>query len=202
VGCLAEGSEWYCMPILRMREACFTASGASVGPVTVDVDRGERAGRLFSDARSASIAALMAGGIVKAGRGCVLIGEYDPRVQPAHCKRIVAFVPHAPVAIGESQFEWYVTYRAALWNVDPVRAIAHARIAMERLEGVHEAFAFPLVGALIGNPAILVMDRPQAAYASQILAAIGPRALFSTHVRAADARAFRTPEAVAEALVR
>ena len=34
-----------------------------------------------------------------------------------------------------------------------------------RLAGVHEAFGYPLIGALIGEPKLLVLDRPQIVYA-------------------------------------
>lgn len=178
------------MAILRMREACFHARGAPVGPVTVDVPPGERVARALPSGRDAAIVALMAAGIVKAGSGGVLIGEYDPRVQSVHCKRIAGYVPHAPSRIADSEFERYVAYRAALWNVDPMRAIAHAKLLMERLVGMHEAFAYSIAGALIASPSLLVLDRPQPEYAQQILAAAGPRAIFSTHVTAAAALAF------------
>ncbi len=173
-----------------MREACFAASGAAVGPVTLDVDPGERAVRVCASAREANVVALLAAGIVKAGSGCVLLDQYDPRVQPAHCKRIAAFVPHDPLPLTGIEFDRYVAYRAALWNLDPRRALAHAKLLMERLDGVHEAFAIPLAGALICNPKILILDRPQPVYAARIVVAAGPRAIFSTHLNPADAAAF------------
>lgn len=178
------------MTILRMREACFNARGAPVGPVTVDVAPGERVARVFATGREAAVVALMAGGIVKAGSGTVLVGEFDPRVQGVHCKRLAGYVPHAPSRIAESEFERYVAYRAALWNVDPTRAIAHAKLLMERLSGMHEALAYSIAGALIASPSLLVLDRPQPAYVQQIFAAAGPRAIFSTHVSASAAAAF------------
>jgi hypothetical protein len=195
---LANERERYCMTILRMREACFHARGASVGPVTVDVAPGERVARAFPSGRDAAVVALMAAGIVKAGSGIVLVGEFDPRVQSVHCKRIAGYVPHAPSRIADSEFERYVAYRAALWNVDPMRATAHAKLLMERLAGVHEAFAYSIAGALIASPALLVLDRPQPAYARHILAAAGPRAIFSTHVTASAAKEFAA--AAADAL--
>lgn len=181
-----------------MREACFAASGAPVGPVTLDVRPGERVARVYADAREATIAAMLAAGIVKAGSGSVLIDQYDPRVQSAHCKRIAAFVPHAALPLpDEAEFERYIAYRAALWDVDPMRAVARAKLLMERLEGVHEAFAYPLAGALVSGPKLLVLDRPQAAYARQIIAAIRPLAVFSTHLNAAAAQAFSAVAAAA-----
>ncbi len=173
-----------------MRAAGFDGDRASLAPLTLDVRFGEHAARAFSSAQEAAVAARLAAGIVKAGCGSVSIEGFDPRVQPAHCKRIAAFVPHDPLPLEAFDFERYVLYRAALWNVDPMRAVAHAKLVVERLEGVHEAFAYPLAGALAVNPKLLVLDRPAPAYAPQILAAAGPRAVFSTHLSERDAAAF------------
>jgi hypothetical protein len=177
--------------LLRMREAAFGAGASAVGPMTLDVRPGERAVRTCSTSHEAEVTALLAAGIVKASRGTVLIDQYDPRVQPVHCKRIAAFVPHAPLPFDDApEFERYVVYRAALWGVDAMRAVAHAKLTLERLAGVHEAFAYPLAAALVGAPRLVVMDRPQPAYARQIFAAAGDCALFSTHLDGACARAF------------
>jgi ABC-type multidrug transport system ATPase subunit len=132
----------------------------------------------------------MAAGIAKATTGSVLIGDYDPRVQSVHCKRIAGFVPHEPLQLDEGDFPRYVAYRAALWNVEAVAAQADARLLYERLEGMHEAFAFPLIGALIAMPRLIVLDRPQPAYAAQILRAVEGRALLSTHAQPSNAAAF------------
>jgi ABC-type Na+ transport system ATPase subunit NatA len=176
--------------ILRLREARFLARGAPVGPISLAVAEGERVARTFAQAREASIVALMAAGIVKASAGSVLVDEYDPRVQPVHCKRTVAFVPHDPLPLDTPGFERYIRYRAALWGIDPEPAWVHARLLLERLEGVHEAFAYPLAGALISNPKLLVLDRPQPAHAERILAAAGARAIFSTHTAEGAAHRF------------
>ncbi|HEY1976044.1 MAG TPA: hypothetical protein VGG89_05860 [Candidatus Baltobacteraceae bacterium] len=178
------------MAILRMREACFTARGVPVGPVTAAVEPGERVARAFPSWRDAAIVALMAAGIVKAGSGSVLVGEFDPRVQSVHCKRIAGYVPHAPSRIAETEFERYVAYRAALWDVDATRAVAHAKLLMERLSGMHEALAYAIAGALIASPRLLVLDRPQPEYAQQIFTAAGACAIFSTHVTPSAAQAF------------
>jgi hypothetical protein len=178
--------------LLRMRDARFLARGAPVGPVSLDVAQGERVARVFEEARDASIVAMLAAGIVKVNAGSVLIDEYDPRVQPVHCKRVVAFVPHDPLPLDVPGFESYIGYRAALWGIDAAGAWAHAKLLLERLEGVHEAFAYPLAGALIAAPKLLVLDRPQPAYAERILAAAGPRAIFSTHLSDAAAQRFQT----------
>ena len=178
------------MPLLRMRDATFDGGTSSAGPMTLALEEGERAALRCNSPQEAKILALLASGIVKASSGCVLIGDYDPSVQSAACKRIAAFVPHEPFALDEREFARYVAYRAALWKVEPHRARAHAELLRKRLSGMHEAFAYPLIGALIGMPKLLVLDRPQLVYARQILAAAGTRAVFSTHADAASAAAF------------
>jgi hypothetical protein len=190
------------MTVLRMRDARFVASGTPIGPVTLDVCAGSHVARAVPTPREAAITALLAAGIVKAGTGIVLLDQYDPRVQPAHCKRVVGFVPHAPLSIGEAEFEWYVKYRAALWNLDPARAVAHAKLTLERLDGVHEAFAFPIAAALISSPKLLVLDRPQAEHAQRIVAAAGPSAIFSTHLSSAAANAFSSSPSWPQTILR
>jgi hypothetical protein len=175
-----------------MRNASFEGAGASAGPLTLDVYPGERTALAFDSAREASIVALMASGIVKPSQGCVLIEDFDPRIQSINCKRVAALVPHEPCGLHESEFVRYVVYRAALWKIEPRRALAHARLLRKRLAPMHEAFAFPLIGALVGMPKLVVLDRPPSAYASQILAALEGRTAFSTHTSASEARAFST----------
>jgi hypothetical protein len=178
------------MALLRMRDAFFANATQRAGPLTLDLEPGARAALSFSSAQEATIVALMAAGIAKATTGSVLIGDYDPRVQSVHCKRIAGFVPHEPLQLDEGDFPRYVAYRAALWNVEAVAAQADARLLYERLEGMHEAFAFPLIGALIAMPRLIVLDRPQPAYAAQILRAVEGRALLSTHAQPSNAAAF------------
>lgn len=173
-----------------MRDATFAAAAGSTEPVTLDLDPGERAALHRPSEYDAAVVALLAAGIVKASSGTVLIGDFDPRVQPVHCKRAAALVPHEPFALDESEFQRYVAYRAALWNVDAQRAFARAHELRARLTGVHEAFAYPLIGALIGEPRLVVLDRPQSVYAAKILSAISDAAVISTHADAASALAF------------
>jgi hypothetical protein len=178
------------MALLRMKKAFFSNVAVSGGPITLDLAAGERVALDFATPVEATIVALLAAGIAKASTGSVLIGDYDPRVQSVHCKRIAGFVAHEPVALDPAAFPHYVAYRAALWNIDARWAQAHAQQLRTRLEGIHEAFAYPLIGALIGMPQLLVIDRPQAAYARQILDVAGDLALLSTHAHPAAAGAF------------
>ena len=159
--------------------------------MSLNLELGERAALHCTSAAQAAVVALLASGIVKASGGCVLIADYDPRVQPVHCKRIAALVPHEPFALDEAEFERFVAYRAALWNVDAKRASGRAQQLRELLAGMHEALAYPLIGAMIGQPKLVVLDRPQPVYAAAILEATGECAVLSTHIDAAAAAAFQ-----------
>ncbi len=177
-------------PILRMRDATFVRGGeVIVPPTTLDVAPGTHVARLCATAREANAVAMMAAGLARCSQGTVLVEEFDPRVQPVHCKRLAAFVPHDPLILAPGSFARYIAYRAALWNIDPVRAHAHATLLLERLGGLHEAFAYPIVAALLPSPALLVLDRPLPAHAEAIRSAARGCAIFSTHVdrEAADA---------------
>jgi hypothetical protein len=179
------------MSVLRMRDAVF-ARGSEIlaGPVSCEIDDGERKSLFFISALEAGIVAMLASACAKATGGSVFIGEFDPRIQPAQSKRIVGYVPHELTPSIFPSFEGYVAYRAALWSLDRSQALADALELASRLEGVHESFAYPLIGALLAKPRLLVLDRPQAVYAAQILDVAGERAVLSTHASLREAEAF------------
>jgi ABC-2 type transport system ATP-binding protein len=160
------------MQILRLRDATYVRGGETiVGPTNLDVAAGERTTRECATAREAEALAMMASAIARATAGSVTIGEFDPRVQPVHCKRIAAYVSHDPLPLSQIDAPRYIAYLAALWDIDAPAARTRAQQLHERLDGLHEAFAFPIVGALLPSPQLLVLDRPQAAFVPQILAA-------------------------------
>lgn len=179
------------MYALRAIDAFYAVRGERiVAPASFDVAPQARHAITCESARAARALAMMAAALVRATSGSILIGEFDPRVQPAHCKARAAFVPHDPLPVADLNVERFVAYRAALWNLDLSLARARAQILLEKLDGIHESFAYPIVGALLASPALLVLDRPHAAFASQILEAAGACAVFSTHVDEATARLF------------
>jgi len=179
------------MIAIRMRDARFIEGTKTVaGPLSLDVPFGALVAYRCASAREAAIAARLAAGIVKASHGSVTICDYDPTIQPVQCKRLAGFVAHDPGHLEQRDFIRYIKYRAALWNVDPASAVMRAQGLLERLDGLHAAFAIPIVGALIGSPTVLVMDRPAAAYAAQIVTVAAECALFTTHVDHVSAAAF------------
>lgn len=177
--------------ILRLRDATFIRNGKIVVPgTTVDLFPGMQYAHFCADAAEARAVALLAAGLARCTHGSVLIGEYDPCVQPVHCKRIAAFVPHDPLVMAPTQFSRYIAYRAALWDTDATRAHAQAQLLLERFSDLHEAFAYPLVAALLSSPRLLVLDRPQCAHAKIIREAASGCAIFSTHVDIETATAY------------
>ncbi|MBV8068243.1 MAG: hypothetical protein JO113_09740 [Candidatus Eremiobacteraeota bacterium] len=178
------------MPLLRMREARFVTTSIAAGPVTLDLEPGERVALHCASQREATTVALLACGIVKASDGLVLIDDFDPRVQSVACKRAAVFVPHEPFTLDSDEFARYIEYRAALWNLEPLRAKAQAERLLSNLTGMHETLAYPLIAALIAMPKLVVLDRPLPVHAKLLLAAMGERAVLSTHTDAAAAHAF------------
>jgi ABC-type taurine transport system ATPase subunit len=172
------------MHILRMRDAAYVRDGETiVASTSLDLAPGERVTRPCASAREAEALAMMAAALARATAGSVTIGEFDPRVQPAHCKRIAAFVPHDPLPLSHIDAERYIAYRAALWDVDLDVARARAQQLLERLGGLHEAFAYPIAGALVPAPQLLVLDRPQSIFVPQILDAAGDCAILIAQTR-------------------
>lgn len=179
------------MPLLEMRNAAFRLNGTElVSPTTLSLDEGEQLAYPCAGERSAATLALMAAGIVRPSSGHVYIGAFDPRIQPVQVKRMTGYVPHEAVVQEFATLTRYVEYRAALWGLPRDETVIRARALMGRLDGVHEAFAYPLIGALVSSPRVLVLDRPQAAYAPQIFAAAQNCAILSTHASQREALRF------------
>lgn len=179
------------MALLEFREAAFERRGTSiVPPTTLSLAEDEHLAYACRDAAMASVVALLAAGIARPTSGRVFVGAFDPRIQPVQVKRIAGYVPHEAVPHEFSTFAAYIEYRAALWGLPRHESVVSARGLLARLDGVHEAFAFPLVGALLARPKLLVLDRPQAAYARQICDAAQGCAIFSTHESEREAAQF------------
>jgi hypothetical protein len=180
--------------LLEMRAAAFARRGSQiVSPQDVELEEGGRLAHACDGNRAASIVAMMAAGLVRATSGSIFVGAFDPRIQPVQVKRLAGYVAHEALPHEFPTFERYIDYRAALWRLPPAESVVRARRILAQLEGIHEAFAYPLAGALIAQPRLLVLDRPQAVYAPQVLAVAQNCAIFSTH--GSDNEAARFAEA-------
>lgn len=174
-----------------MRGAAFARAGrAYCAPVSLTLGESERLAYACEDALAAATVARMAAGLVKPTSGRVYIAAFDPSIQPVQAKRVAGYVPHEALPHDFPSFARYVEFRAALWGLPRAQSVVRARALLAKLEGIHEAFAYPLVGALLAAPRLLVLDRPQCAYAQQILEAAGDCAIFSTHASEREAERF------------
>lgn len=173
------------MHILRMRAAAYSRRGETiVAPTTLELARGERRPLHCTSPRHAYALSMMACALLRATDGTVTIGEYDARVQPAQCKRLAGYVPHDPLPLSQVDADRYLAYRAALWNLDPAAARERGAELLQRLRGIHEAFAYPLAAALLPAPQLLVIDRPQPEWLAQMLDAAGECAVLIAQTEA------------------
>ncbi len=178
--------------LLEMRQAALTRAGRSiVEPLTLALDENARVALPCANDDAASAVALIAAGLVKPTSGRVFIAAFDPRIQPVQAKRIVGYVPHEALPHDFPSFSRYIEFRAALWGLRRAESVVRARALLSELDGVHEAFAYPLVGALLSQPRLLVLDRPQSAYAESIFRTARSCAVFSTHASEREAERFR-----------
>ncbi|MFN2448232.1 MAG: hypothetical protein ABR508_00355 [Candidatus Baltobacteraceae bacterium] len=180
------------MTLLEVRQAAY---GCVLAPVSLVLEELGHAAHACAGAPAASALAKMVCAMLRPSSGAVYVGAFDTRIQPVQVKRIAAFVPHDAIGPGFGSFEAYIEYRADLWGLDRAQTVVNAGAILESLRGVHEAFAYPLAGALAAQPRLLVLDRPQAAYAGAIARAAARCAVLSTHAGEDEARAF-TVEAV------
>jgi ABC-type Na+ transport system ATPase subunit NatA len=168
--------------LLEMRDATFRRGGEElVSAQNVALEEGNRLAHACAGNRAAAIVAMMAAGLVRTSGGAVYVGAFDPRIQPVHVKRLAGYVPHDALPYEFPSFEQYIEYRAALWQLPQAESVVRARHILAGLDGIHESFAYPLAGALIAQPRLLVLDRPQAVYGPQIVDAAKTCAIFSTH---------------------
>ena len=180
-----------------MRGASFRRGGeVLVTPQTIELEEGDRLAHACDGSRAAAIVAMMAAGLARASVGAVYVGAFDPHIQPVHVKRLAGYVPHDALPNEFVSFEQYIEYRAALWQLPQAESVVRARHILAGLDGIHESFAYPLAGALIAQPRLLVLDRPQAVYGPQILDVAKNCAIFSTHGSENDAARFRDARAV------
>ncbi len=177
--------------LLEMRDATFRRGGEELLSVqNVQLEEGGRLAHACASNHAAAIVAMMAAGLVRASGGAVYVGAFDPRIQPVHVKRLAGYVPHDAIPNDFPSFEQYIEYRAALWQLPQAESVVRARHILSGLDGIHESFAYPLAGALIAQPRLLVLDRPQAVYGPQIVDVAKTCAIFSTHGSENDAVRF------------
>lgn len=167
-----------------MRDATFTRDGRQLlAPVTLTVEYAERAGLACESALAAGIAARLSAGIVKCSGGSVFVGDFDPKIQPVQVKRLVGFLPHARPPVG-LKAERYFAYRAALWGLDRLAAVAHGNALAEKLHGLERDEAVMLAAIYLHDPQLIVLERPTDGLREAAESLLETRALFATYAPA------------------
>jgi len=135
----------------------------------------------------------MMSGIVKPTCGTLLIGDYDPRIQPVHAKRLVGYVPY------NGDFGWHpqpfglrraaaddsdeaIDLHAALFEVPKAEARRRVYAMLDEIGWLDgETLAAAL--ALMRPIQLLAMDRPSDATVSRLEGALPQSvALIATQV--------------------
>ena len=161
-----------------MRDAAFSDGPALLlKPLTRIVECAGRAEVSCETARAAGIAARLAAGIMRCTSGVVFVGDFDPKIQPVQVKRLTGLVPHDPPR-SPICADAYFRYRACLWGLDAVEAERRGTAYLRMLDGLPDAQALALAGALLHAPSLLVLDRPSRALRSAAEAVIDSEALF------------------------
>ncbi|MBV9648116.1 MAG: hypothetical protein JO043_11675 [Candidatus Eremiobacteraeota bacterium] len=172
--------------VLRAVDATFVRDGVVlVPPFSVEVYPGQHISLKCPDGRAASIAARMAAGIVKATSGTLLIGDFDPRIQPVQVKRFVGYVTHSedfgwveprpapgsatskPYEVDSLRRQAAIEMQAALSNVPRREALRRVRATLDRI-GWRDTMTFAVALAFIRAVKLLVLDRPPAHLANRV----------------------------------
>jgi ABC-type Na+ transport system ATPase subunit NatA len=153
--------------VLRARGARFARDGRElVAPFSLTLAAGETLSLDLPDATAAAIAARMCAAIVKPTDGTIYVGEYETRLQPPQCKRLVGFVDAAGFEGDDHAFKCEVAFRADVWGLDPRGAQARGRAVLATLgDG---AYARGVALALVPDVALVVLDRPTARVVARV----------------------------------
>ena len=168
------------MPLLDLRDACFVRDGITLlAPFSLSLERGEHRKIAFPTPLAAKCAARIAAGIVRATAGAVFIDGFDPRLQPVQAKRAVGYIGPEILEV-PFHGDKYIRYRSALWGVERDRASARAtelRASLGR-SGADDA----LVGAMLADPPLLVLECLDPAIVSAVARVAGGAAIFEARV--------------------
>lgn len=152
--------------MLRLIDAAFRLDAKNaVGPLNLTLEAGEAIALGFDNSREATIAARLAAALIKATTGTVLIGDFDPRVQPVQAKRLLGYVPAHAMLPPFHKVEDYFRFRADLWEVERDHAVARGLKVLARCRNPNTPYAISLAGAFIRPCGLLVLDQPGLEYA-------------------------------------
>ena len=111
-------------------------------------------------------------GLLRADAGRVTVLGHDVATDGIAARRVLAFLPDDPLVYGKLDAIEYLAFVAGLWSLDPALAAARAEEllrwlelwpqARQRAEGYSRGMRqkLALAGALIHDPAVLILDEP------------------------------------------
>ncbi len=111
-------------------------------------------------------------GLLRADAGRVTVLGHDVASDGIAARRVLAFLPDDPLVYGKLDAIEYLAFVAGLWSLDPGLAAARAEEllrwlelwpqARQRAEGYSRGMRqkLALAGALIHDPAVLILDEP------------------------------------------
>jgi ABC-type Na+ transport system ATPase subunit NatA len=145
--------------VLRAQGARFVRDGRElVAPFSLTLAAGETFALAQPDSNAAGVAARMCAAIVKPTEGTIYVGDFETRLQPPQCKRLVGFVDAAGFDGDAHAFKNEVAFRADVWGLDPRDAQARGRALLTALGDGDYARGVAL--ALVPEVALVVLDRP------------------------------------------
>lgn len=169
------------MAVLTFDNAAFARHGRTLlRPVSLTVEAGAKAALACESAAAAWIAARMAAGIVKCTSGSVFVCDFDPKIQPVHVKRLAGLVPCEPPRVS-LRAQQYFAYRAALWGLNERDAVERGMTLLSMSDGLDRAQQLALAGALLHEPALLILERPGEGLRAAAEAMFGTSALLATY---------------------
>lgn len=144
----------------------------AVQNLTLTVPRGEIFGLLGPNGAGKTTTFKMIVGLLQPTRGQIKIGGYDVQTHPLEAKKLLGFVPDTPLLYEKLTASEYLAFIADLYGVPRDRA-GHRAAELLRLFGLEnnaddllDSFSHgmkqktALAGALIHDPALLILDEP------------------------------------------
>lgn len=157
---------------LHVRGLCKTFTRPAVVGVDLTLRAGEFYGLLGPNGAGKTTALRMIAGLLKPDAGTIHVCGVDALADPVSAKRQIAWAPDEPMLYAKLTVLEYLEFVAGLWGTQASVAERNAESLLRRLElwdyrnercegfsrGMKQKAA--LVGALIHEPRLLILDEP------------------------------------------
>ena len=145
---------------------------AAVDGLDLEIPQGEFHALLGPNGAGKTTTLRIVAGLARADAGTVRVLGHDVAASPEAAKRVLAYLPDEPMLYGKLDAYEYLEFVAGLWSIPAPEARERAgRLlaalelddkASQRAEGYSRGMRqkLALAGALIHDPAVLVLDEP------------------------------------------